>query len=225
MLAGPTGRAFAHVSTLRQNVAGGAVLTGLADTRIQGLLAVPAGVLRRAYAPVIRRLVLLHRVIAVLVAVLVLELVIVIALVGGAAFPRAPLGSPLVDRGAVRTSASDYVHSDALAAASVPAPTPLLHPPALPAVAQVLLEDRLARRAVLTRQIGARVVAAFLHAVALEDILVATHVQVHVDPVDLQLAYATEQPVASTDVVVDPVRKNSQPRECSIFKPLTLDAS
>lgn len=209
VLAGSARRAFAHVSSLRQDVAGGAVLAGLADARVQRLLAVATGELRRAYASVIRRLVLLHRIIAVLVIVLIFELVVVVALVGGAVFPRAPLGSfPRVHRGAMAAPAPDDVHPGFVAVAtSVPASTSLLQPPALPAVAEILLEDRLARRAVLAGQIGTRVVAALLHAVALEHVLVTTHVEVHVDPVDLQLAYAAEQPVVGADIVVDSIDK------------------
>lgn len=209
MLAGPARRALAHVSSLRQDVAGGPVLTGFADARIQRLLAVATGELRWAYAPVIRRLVLLHGVIAVLVVVLVLELVVVVALAAGAVFPRAPLGPfPWIHRGAMTTPAPDDVHAAFVAVTtSVPASASLLQPPAFPAVAEILLENWLARRAVLAGQVGTGVVAAFLHAVALEHVLVAAHVEVHVDPVDLQFAYTAEQSVVGADVVVDSVEK------------------
>lgn len=207
MYAGSTRRTLAHVSSLRQNVASGTVLAGLADAGVQRLLAISAGELRRANASVVRRLVLLHRIIAVVVIVLVLELVIVVALAGDAALPRVLLGPRLLDRRAVGTTASDYVHP-ALSASIVPVLASFLQPPAFPTVAQILLEDRLARRAVLTGQIGAGIVTALLHAVALEDVLVATHVKIHVDPIDLQLAYAAEKSVIGADVVVDSVRKN-----------------
>lgn len=185
MLASSAGRTLAHVTTLRHDVARSTVLTRFSDARVQRFLAVPAGELWRTYAPVIRRLVLLHRVVVVLVVVLVLDLVIVIALVAEAAFPHVSSRTPpLIDRRAVRASTSDYVHS--ALAASVPAVfTSLLQSPALATVAQVLLEDWLARRAVLTGQTRAGIVAAFLHAVTLEDVLVVTHVEIHVDPVDL----------------------------------------
>jgi len=184
MLAGSTRGTLAHVSSLRHDVARGTVLTRFSDAGVQRFLAIPAGELRRAYAPVIRRFVLLHRVVVVLVIVLVLDFVVVVALFTETAFPRVLLRSPLIDRRAMRTTTPDYVHP-ALAASVLAALASLLQSPALAAVAQVLLEDRLARRAVLARQIGARIVAAFLHAVALEDVLVVTHVEVHVDSVDL----------------------------------------
>lgn len=185
MLAGSTRRTLAHVSSLRQDIAGGTILAGFADAGVQRLLAIPAGELRRTNASVVRQSVLLYRVIAVIVIILILELVIVIALAGYATFPRVFLGSRLLYRCAVRTSTSNNVHSASLAASVVPALAFLLQLPAFPAVAQILLEDRLARRAVLTRQIGACVITTLLHAVALEDVFVATHVEIHVEPVDL----------------------------------------
>lgn len=209
VLAGPTRWTLAYVSSLRQDVASGAVLTRLTDARVQRLPAVTACELRRAYASVVRRLVLLHRIIAMLVIILVLQLVIVVALVGGATFPRTPLGSFLrIDRGAVAAPAPDDVHPAfvAVATSAISASTSLLHPSALPTVAQVLLEDRLARRTVLAGQVGTRVVAAFLYAVTLEHVLVAAHVEVHVNPVNLQLPYAAEQSVVGADVVVHPVQ-------------------
>lgn len=122
MLASSTRRAFAHVSSLRQDIASGTVLAGLTDARIQRFLAVSTSELRRTYAPIIWWLVLLHRVIAVVIIFLVLELGIVIALL------RVLLGPSLVDRRAVGTSASDYVHPAAFAVAAsvVPVFTPLL---------------------------------------------------------------------------------------------------
>lgn len=150
--AGSTRRTLADVSSLRQDVAGGTVLTGFSDTRVQRFFAVPAGELRRAYASVIRRFVLLHRVIFMIVIILILELIIIVALVVGAAFLRAFLHFPLVDRRAVGTPASDNVHSTfAIAASVVSVFTPLLQSSAVPAVAEILLENRLTRRAVLTR--------------------------------------------------------------------------
>lgn len=130
MFAGSTGRALAHVSSLRQDVTSGTVLARLADARVQRFLAVSAGELWRAYAPVVRRLVLLHRIITVIVIFLVLQLGIEIAL------PGILLGPPLVDRRAVGTLASDYVHPDtfAVAASAVLALAPLLQSPAIPAV-------------------------------------------------------------------------------------------
>lgn len=130
VFAGSTGRALAHVSSLRQDVASGTVLTRLADARVQRLLAVSAGELWRAYAPVVRRLVLLHRIVTVIVIFLVLQLGIEIA------FSRILLGPPLVDRRAVGTLASDYVHPDTftVAAPVVPTFTPLLQSPAIPAI-------------------------------------------------------------------------------------------
>lgn len=219
MYAGSARRTLAHVSSLRQDVAGGTVLAGLADARVQRLLAVSAGELRRTNASVVRRIVLLHRVIAVVVIVLVLRLVIVIALAGDAALPRVLLGSRLLDRRAMRTTASDYVHP-ALPAPIVPASASFLEPPAFPTIAQILLEDRLARRAVLTGQIGAGIVTALLHAVTLEDVLVATHVEIHVDPINLQLADAAEKSVTGTDVIVDSVRKNLNLASYLVFKNL-----
>lgn len=208
MLAGSAGRTLAHVSSLRQNVAGGSVLAGLADARIERLLAVSAGELRRTYASVVRRLVLLHRVIVVIVIVLVLKLVIVVALFGGAAFFRVLLRLLLIDRRAMIALASHDVHTlAATVTATVSVLAPLLQSSALTAVAQVLLEDRLTRRAVLAGQIGARVVAAFLHAVTLENVLVVTDVEIDADPVYLQLANATEEPVIGADIVVHSVKQ------------------
>jgi len=79
-----------------------------------------------------------------------LDFVIVVALVTETAFPRILFGSPLIDRRAMRTTASDYVHP-ALAAPVLAAFASLLQSPAFATVAQVLLEDRLARRAILAR--------------------------------------------------------------------------
>lgn len=122
VLASSTRRALAHVSSLRQDITSGTVLAGLTDARIQRFLAVSTSELRWTYTPIVRRLVLLHRVIAMVIIFLVLELGIVIA------FPRVLLCPSLVDRRAVGTPAPNYVHSAAFAVATsvVPAFTPLL---------------------------------------------------------------------------------------------------
>lgn len=97
VFAGSTRRTLAHVSSLRQDVAGGTMLARFADAGIQRLFTISTGELRRANASVVWRLVLLHSVIAMVVIVLVLELVIVIALAGDAAFFRVLLGPRFLD--------------------------------------------------------------------------------------------------------------------------------
>lgn len=156
MLAGPARRALAHVSSLWKDIASSTVLAGLADTRIQRLFTVTASKLRWAYTSVVRRLVLFHRVIAVLVIVLILELVVVVALVGGTASSRVSLESLSwsFDRGAMVTFTPNNIHSTPVAvtiavATPVPASTSLLQPFTLPTVTEIFLKNWLARRTVL----------------------------------------------------------------------------
>lgn len=162
---------FAHVTTLRQDVAGGSVLTRFAYTRIQRLLAVSTGELRRTDASVIRRFELLHLVISMLEAGLVIDVV---------TFLRVLLRSALIDRGAMSPLASHDVHP-----VLVLAFPSFLDSSALAAVAPILFEDRLTRCTVLTRQIRARVLPALLHSVSLQDLLVAAHVEIDKVPIDL----------------------------------------
>lgn len=202
MFAGPPRGALADVTTLGENIASGPVLTRLPYARIQRLLAISTRELRRADASVIGRLVFLNRVISMLVTVLVIDLVIVIALGRGATFPRVLLRPAFtIDQGAMSPLAPHDVHP-----ALAPPLAPFLDPPALVPVAQVLLEDRLAGGTVLAREIGARVLPALLHAIRLQDLFVAAHVEIHVDSIDLQLSYATEETVVGPDILVNPVQ-------------------
>lgn len=202
MFAGPPGRALANVATLGENVASGPVLARLSYARVQRLLAISTRELRGADASVIGRLVLLDRIISVLVTVLVIDVVVVIALGRGATFPRVLLRSTFaIDQGAMSPLAPHDVHP----VLALPLP-PFLDPPALVAVAQILLENRLASGAVLARKIGARVLPALLHAIRLQDLFVAAHVEIHVDSIDLQFPYATEETVVGADILVNPVR-------------------
>jgi len=150
MFAGPTRGTLAHVSSLWHDVTRGTVLTRFSNAGIQRFLTIPTGELRRAYTPIIRRLVFLHGVVVVFVIIFVLDFVIVVALVTETAFPRIFFGSPLIDRRTMRTTASDYVHP-ALAAPALATLASFLQSPALATVAQVLFEDRLACCAILAR--------------------------------------------------------------------------
>ena len=171
MFSSPARWTLAHVTTLRQDVAGGSVLTRFAYTRIQGLLAVSTGELRWTDASVIRRFELLHRVVTMLETGLVIDVV---------TFLRVLLRPALIDRGAMGPLASHDVHPVLVLALS-----PFLYSSALAAVAPILLEDRLTRCAVLTRQIGARVLPTLFHSVRLQDLLVAAHVEIDEVPIDL----------------------------------------
>lgn len=201
MFSSSTRRALADVTTLRKDVASGAMLARFAYAGVQGFFAVPSSELRGADAPVIGWVVLLHSVIPVFVIVLVVDVVVVIALGRRATLPRVLLRPSLIDRGAMGPFAPNNIH-----AALVPILPAFLDPPALAAVAEILFEDRLARGAVLAGQIGARILPALFHAVALQDVLVVAHVKVHEIPIDLQLSYAAEETVVGANVVVNSVK-------------------
>lgn len=193
MLPSPARWTLADIATLWQYVTGCSMLAGFSHAGIQRLLAILSCVLRRTDASVIRRFVSWRAVVVIFVIRFVIEIVVEVATRTGASYSRRfrcvlslrPLRLRL-DRGAMRALAPDDVHSPFVSAGVLSFALSLLRTAsAFTAVAQILLEYRLAGRAVSAGQIRASVLATFLHPISFQHVLVLADMEIHRHPVDL----------------------------------------